>query len=445
MRGEGSIYKRHAKSCNERAKLCAECSTGQPKGRCTKCRKLRKQTCDCLWWVSYRYHGRGYDESAKTTNKTAAKAFLRTKLKQILTDKFMPPSVQNITIEELVNGLIDWYRAGFGKILHNRERFIADVESRWKQHLSPFFGKTRANALTTDVMREYRKKRLEESMKAAERRWLSKAPNNELPPEQAERKLSEVKRLAKQAANTTINRELQILRKAYRLASESEPPKVQRVPKFQLTPENNARKVFIDPVTVQKLKAAAAQESVEARAFLELAFAFGWRRGTLLALKVGDVELVWSPQTQTAIDGTIRYGTSKNGEPLEARLTPTLLTLLQPLVLHRNPGEPLLDVKDFRYIWRRICKAAGVEPGRGNGYILHDTRRTSARSKRSAGVAESVAMDLIGWKSPAMFRRYGIVDANDRLDALRKQEEYEARFTAVSLHGAPTGKREPAN
>src|SRR5262249_47808506 len=161
------------------------------------------------------------------------------KLAQSRSDKFVPPSVQKIAIDELVTDLIAWYRAGFGRIIHDRERFIVDVESRWRLHLQPFFGGMKANMLNTAAMSEYR-----------------------------------TRRLAKGATNTTINRELQILRKGYRLASESEPPKVQHVPKFadQFTPENNARKVFIDPITAQKMKAAAAHEGLWTRVFIELAF-----------------------------------------------------------------------------------------------------------------------------------------------------------------------------
>lgn len=77
---------------------------------------------------------------------------------------------------------------------------------------------------------------------------------------------------------------------------------------------------------------------------------------------------------------------------------------------------------DFRYAWKRICDRAGVKAGR-EGIVLHDARRSSARNKRAAGVT-SVIMDLQGWRSESMFRRYGIVDNSDRPKALKAETRY---------------------
>ncbi len=123
-------------------------------------------------------------------------------------------------------------------------------------------------------------------------------------------------------------------------------------------------------------------------------------------------------------ENTIRIEDSKSGEPREVPMPETLRILIQPLVLGRDPKERLWPVKQFRYAWKRICKAAGVNSGKIDGYILHDTRRTSARTKRAAGVSESVIMDIQGWKTAEMFRRYGIVDQADRLRAFTQESEF---------------------
>jgi hypothetical protein len=66
--------------------------------------------------------------------------------------------------------------------------------------------------------------------------------------------------------------------------------------------------------------------------------------------------------------------------------------------------------------------------------------------KRAAGVPESVAMDIQGWKSPAMFRRYGIVDNSDRLDALNRVEQYEERLQFGDKFGDnATSEGQPAH
>jgi hypothetical protein len=60
------------------------------------------------------------------------------------------------------------------------------------------------------------------------------------------------------------------------------------------------------------------------------------------------------------------------------------------------------------------------------GYIIHDTRRTAARTQRSAGVAESVTSQILGWKPGSkMYARYGIVDRTDMNDALLRSEQWE--------------------
>ena len=58
---------------------------------------------------------------------------------------------------------------------------------------------------------------------------------------------------------------------------------------------------------------------------------------------------------------------------------------------------------------------------------IHDTRRTTARTKRAAGVPETVAAATLGWKPGCkMFARYGIVDTTDTLIAQEAQEKWEA-------------------
>jgi hypothetical protein len=57
---------------------------------------------------------------------------------------------------------------------------------------------------------------------------------------------------------------------------------------------------------------------------------------------------------------------------------------------------------------------------------MHDCRRTAARTKRSAGVDETVISRTAGWKPGSkMFARYGIVNRSDMEDAMKRSEECE--------------------
>ena len=79
-------------------------------------------------------------------------------------------------------------------------------------------------------------------------------------------------------------------------------------------------------------------------------------------------------------------------------------------------GRPFDDIS---VVWRRACKAAGLE-----GRIFHDFRRSAARNMDRAGVSRHVAMQITGHKTEAMYRRYNIVDDGDIRTAIRRTQQY---------------------
>jgi hypothetical protein len=117
-----------------------------------------------------------------------------------------------------------------------RDDISRSIESSWRLHLEPFFGKMKAIELSTEQQRKYRGGR-------------SKAG----------------------ASIATVNREVQFLRRAFKVAAEQDPPKIRRVPKFILLKENNARKGFVTVPQMAALKATAANYGREWRVLLEMA------------------------------------------------------------------------------------------------------------------------------------------------------------------------------
>jgi len=328
------------------------------------------------WWMTFNRNGRQFRLSSGTDNKSIAKGRLKQEVQKALGAAFIPPDKRRVTIADLVADLLTHF-ARVGKTA-----FGADCRVRWENRLKATFENVRAPDLGTAAMNAYRDE------------WAGKA-----------------------RSHTTINRDLQVLRRAYRLAAECEPPKVERVPKFVLLREDNARKVFISEEQVDKLRMAASREGLWARVLIEMAYLYGWRKGELLSLRTQDVNLA---------ENCIRLQTSKNGDPREVPVTPSIALLLGSLLA----GDGLLFPSiDFRSFWRRLCQAIGATPGK-RGITFHDFRRTAARSKRAAGVSTSVIMELQGWKTEAMFRRYAITDNADKLDALRRQEESRNITTA---------------
>lgn len=213
-----------------------------------------------------------------------------------------------------------------------------------------------------------------------------------------------------------------MVRQAFIMGYNAEPPTVKRVPKFRLPKEENARKQFATREQVEALRVAAGKESLAMRVLVEIAIVFGWRRSELLYLRVKDVHLA---------EGTIRLEDSKNGEAREVPMPPAMKTLVEALVVGRKPESHLWPDSEttFMRVWDRVRKAAGCPD-----LLLHSLRRTSARSKRAAGVDASVIMAVQGWKTDSVFRRYAIVAIDDKRDAFAKLEAYEKSQQPQNSH-----------
>src|SRR5262245_497814 len=78
-------------------------------------------------------------------------------------------------------------------------------------------------------------------------------------------------------------------------------------------------------------------------------------------------------------------------------------------------GARAMDL--FRVTWASACRAARVA-----GLLFHDLRRTAARNLRRAGIAEDLIMEIGGWRTNSVFKRYAIVSHSDLADAMRKLE-----------------------
>jgi integrase len=73
-------------------------------------------------------------------------------------------------------------------------------------------------------------------------------------------------------------------------------------------------------------------------------------------------------------------------------------------------GRPLSPNMDYRE-WKSLLVAAGIRNGR-----LHDARHTAATVLLLLGVPERAVMDVMGWSSSAMVKRYQHITAPVRMD-----------------------------
>ena len=166
--------------------------------------------------------------------------------------------------------------------------------------------------------------------------------------------------------------------------------------------------------------------------FLEMAFQYGWRKQELLGLRVRQVDV----RTKLI---RLDVGTTKNGEGREVAMTHTIRELVWQAVAGKNPDDYLFTrangapVKDFRKGWKKLCEKAGLD-----GKYIHDFRRSAARELRNAGVPESTIMDIGGWKTREMFKRYAIIDSKDIAAAIAQRERAEAENSHDSSHDSPS-------
>lgn len=233
------------------------------------------------------------------------------------------------------------------------------------------------------------------------------------------------KRLKAKAAHGTINRELALLRRAFNLGHRATPPKVIRVPRFELLKEAPPRKGFLE---IAQYRALMAELPDHLKAVVAFAYFTGCRYSEILALEWRQVDLA---------RGTARLdpGATKNEDSRVVPLARELRELLELQRARRDaefPGQALVffgrtgeSIRDMRTGWANACRRAGLIDAEGEATaIFHDLRRTGVRNLIRAGVPERVAMSISGHRTRAVFDRYNITSEADVLSAGAKLQTH---------------------
>jgi len=181
-------------------------------------------------------------------------------------------------------------------------------------------------------------------------------------------------------------------------------------------------------------------------ASVAIAYAYGWREDELLALRVGQLDLLGK---------IIDLGETKNGDQRMILMTEHVFQVLvrcvagkksDDFVFTHDDGSP---VKDFRQAWWNACIRAGlgrfecrdcgshVSEGRRCttcestkkakyiGLKFHDLRRTGIRNMSRQGIPEKVGMLISGHRTDSVYRRYNIVDMEVLKSATAKIEKHQ--------------------
>src|SRR5262249_33154219 len=277
-----------------------------------------------FYQIRYYRNGQRIEESTKFTKFEDARGLLRDREGAISKGVLITAQSTKLTFDDAVNDVIADYTI-------NKKKSTAWVERRKTRHLTPAFGGRRLSSITTADLRAFAARRLEAKASPAE-----------------------------------INRELAIVRRAFRLAVESEKYH-GRIPKFPMLAEDNVRSGFFDAETFAAVRdrLPAALQSV-----VTFAYITGWR----IQSEVLPIE--WQQVDRKAHTVRLDAGTTKNkrGRHIDYSDHPELVTLFETLwqkhealqkagtisrYVFQRYGK---RIKDFRRAWEQACRAAGL-PG----------------------------------------------------------------------------------
>lgn len=338
-----------------------------------------------IWQAVFYHRGRKLMQSLRTGDEAIARKRLVALRRQRERGEFQPAAERRVTVADILDDyLADLARQGRASLPKARSHSKAVREE---------LGHRQAREVTSDMV------------DALALRWLRAG-----------------------AARATVNRRLECLGRAYRLAARKTPPKVQRVPHFAALRVDNARAGFIEPAELDRLLPHLPADLAD---FVEWCYVTGMRRGEAAQLTFAMLERpAWELKIPAAIcknrDGRVLPVVGRARRVIERRLAARRLDT--PLVFHRaipgghaaGAGRP---IGDFRLAWRAALKAARLPAGR----LVHDLRRSAARNMTQAGVSEKDAMLVTGHKTRSMFDRYNIRTVEDARAALERQERAWAK------------------
>jgi integrase len=235
------------------------------------------------------------------------------------------------------------------------------------------------------------------------------------------------KRRGENAADATIDRETELLRRALTLGQEdglvAYVPKVTHLVKSHA----NARQGFVERAEFDALLSELPSQVL--RDVAAFAYCTGMRKGEILSLTWDG----YNHETKTIRLQAARAKTGR-GRVILCGQNPELVAVLErrlaerrldsPLIFHNGQGQ---RVGDFYTSWARAIARAKVAP-----FTFHDLRRTAIRNMIRAGVPERVAMEISGHRTRAIFDRYNIVSGRDLDDAMAKRAAYEAEMSKAS-------------
>ncbi|MFL6448690.1 MAG: tyrosine-type recombinase/integrase [Bryobacteraceae bacterium] len=345
-----------------------------------------------IWWVKYYVPGETQPrrESSGSTNKQDAVRLLNKRRKEIDDRKV---SSSTATVNDLLKLYLDDQKRQKRHSYRSAEGFV-------RLHLNPAFGLIRAATLGTKHVKAF----IEQKQTAG-------------------------------YANASINRWLEALRRGYTLGLQELPPLVYAAPDIEslMLEEDNVREGFLEHAQYVALRDELPDHQ---RLILAIGYHLAMRRGEILKLRWDQVD--WN-------ENLIRLE-KRQTKAKKARIAPLygeLRAWLDMAYAGRDPECPYIiswrghGLSEVKTAWKNACRRAGVPD-----LLVHDLRRTAARTMIRAGIPEKQIMLIAGWKTRSMFDRYHIVDERDIQEAGKKLALHLAQQECLVKEGTKEGTAE---
>jgi integrase len=339
----------------------------------------------------YDLRGRRRLESTHQSDKAEAEKQLRRRLSA--KDAGVSPDAASgkLTLREALDDVMNDYRT-------NKRRSTANVQRRIDKHVLPAFGERRRMiTITTADLRAFVVERQREERDDQNR--VTKRP----------------------ASNAEINRELAVIRRAFRLAVQT--GRLVQAPYVPMLQEHNVRTGFLEP---DQFAAICAHLPNDLRPVVRFAYATGWRcKSEVLPLEWRHID--WAGRC-VRLDPSM----TKNGEGRSFPFTTEIEQILTdqlaerdrlkatdqkvvPFVFHRHGKR----IRSFWKAWAQARTAAGYPTA-----LIHDMRRSAVRRFERASVPRVAAMSMVGHKTESIYRRYAIVDEAMQREAAARLDAY---------------------
>lgn len=309
------------------------------------------------YYIRFYRDGKQVEESAGE-NEAAAKRLLAQRLGETMSGSAIQKAGVDVTIGDCLDALLENYS--------QRGKSVTAEKYRIKSTIRPSIGWIKAARFGRKQIWQY----------IAERRAVP-------------------------VKDSTINRELSLIRHSLKLAASDEYAMISRAPDVPMLDEgDNVRTGFLTPAEYARMRDALPEYL---RPLIVVAYYTGLRRGTLLSLRLNQVDLdaglIWVSRVQTKnrmsqtapiIDGEMRS------------VCAHAIASNRRFLFERDGHE----ITSFKNAWATAAKEAKLPNLR-----FHDLRRTAVRDWIAAGASESTVMAISGHKTQAMLQRYNIIDA----------------------------------